>query len=74
MGIMIVVNHFEVHKSDVSWKLFDVRKKEWVTRIEKILDLLFIDWDYCIRFADCTIFDTVKRQEEIKNIVIDVIS
>ena len=27
MDIMIVVNHFEVHKSDVSWKPFDVRKK-----------------------------------------------
>lgn len=74
MGIMIVVNHFEVHKSDVSWKPFDVRKKELVTWIEKILDLLFICWDYCFLFADCTIFDTVKCQEEIKNILIDVIS
>lgn len=35
MGIMIAVNHFEVHKSNVSWRLFDVRKKELVTWIER---------------------------------------
>lgn len=36
---MIVVNYFKVHKSDVSWKPFDVRKKI-VVWIEKIF--LFI--------------------------------
>lgn len=73
---MIVVNHFEVHKLDVSWKPFDVRKKEFVTWIEKILDLLFFYQDFCLFFADCTIFNiyTVKCQAEIKNILTDVIS
>lgn len=72
---MIVVNYFKVHKSDVSWKPFDVRKKI-VVWIEKIFlfDLLFICWGYCFFFADCTIFDAVKRQAEIRNTLIDVIS
>lgn len=46
MVIMIVVNHSGLHKSAVSWKPFDDRRKELVTWIEKILDLLFISWDY----------------------------
>ena len=56
------------HKSTVSWKPFDVIKKELVTRIEKILDLLFISWDYCFYSAYCNILKAFWY--ELKNIYI----
>ena len=42
MAIMIVVNYFEVHKSDVCWEPFDVRKKRVTYMDLKILHLFFI--------------------------------
>lgn len=41
MSAMIVVNYFDVHKSDASWRLFDVRKKG-LNKISYLLGLWFL--------------------------------
>lgn len=71
---MIVVNYFEVHKSDVSWKPYDVRKKQLVTWIEKIFHFIFIYCSSCFFFADYAIFYIITCQAEIKHLLTDIIS